>query len=257
MYSPDALEKLVLALQPREIITLCMDMNLMHREKQCDVCFTYCKFVPYKKCTDSFSWRCMNKQCSKCKTYYSLRFGSFFAGFSTSLVDMIRIMCKYGSRQTRFSMTLTKILPSHTILKIINAFIDRISPSDFSRDKLGGPGCLVELDETMMNYKCKSHRGRSPRNRTDAFCIVEFRNNITCAFATTIPNKTSAVVVPIIIRQIANGSTIWTDELSSYKCLSKYDYTHGLLRISIVLWIVELVLIPRQLKVLIRSLNMK
>ena len=86
---------------------------------------------------------------------------------------------------------------------------------------------LVEIDDTMLNYKCKSHRGRSPGNRTDALAIVDFMNQITRAFAFVIQNKMSSTLVPIIMAQVASGSIIWTDELSSYRCLSNFEYTHG------------------------------
>ena len=33
---------------------------------------------------------------------------------------------------------------------------------------MGGPGKIVQIDETMLNYKAKSHRGRSPSNKTDS-----------------------------------------------------------------------------------------
>ncbi|KCZ75679.1 hypothetical protein H311_03339 [Anncaliia algerae PRA109] len=56
-------------------------------------------------------------------------------------------------------------------------------------NKLGGPSNIVQIDETVMNYKSKSHRGRSPLNMTDALCIVEFTDKITKAYATTIFDK--------------------------------------------------------------------
>lgn len=36
-------------------------------------------------------------------------------------------------------------------------------------------GMLVKCDETMLNYKCKGHRGRSTTNKIDAFCIEEIK----------------------------------------------------------------------------------
>ena len=47
----------------------------------------------------------------------------------------------------------------------------------------------VQIDETMLNYKCKSHRGRLPTNRTDCICLVEVRVKIERAYAVCIPNK--------------------------------------------------------------------
>ncbi len=41
----------------------------------------------------------------------------------------------------------------------------------------------------MLNYKCKSPRGRSPSNRTGALCIAEVDTIIIRAFVVVIPNK--------------------------------------------------------------------
>ena len=38
--------------------------------------------------------------------------------------------------------------------------------------KLSGLGFEVRIDETMMNYKCKSQRGQSPKNKRGALCII-------------------------------------------------------------------------------------
>lgn len=97
-----------------------------------------------------------------------------------------------------------------------------IKSPDFVNDKMGGLDVIVQVDETMLNYKCKSHRGRSPDNRTDALCIVEVKNGITRAFACTIPNKKAETLIPIILRQVAASSTIWSDEHKSYASLYKY-----------------------------------
>ena len=83
-------------------------------------------------------------------------------------------------------------------------------------DKFGGYGNIVQIDETMLNYKCKSHRRRSSSNRTDALCIVEVRHGIKRAYACIIPNKESATLIPIIQKYVYSGSVIWTDEHRSY-----------------------------------------
>lgn len=46
--------------------------------------------------------------------------------------------------------------------------------NDF-QPKLGGPGRIIQIDETMMNYKCKSHRGRSNDNKTDAIVLWKLK----------------------------------------------------------------------------------
>ena len=91
--------------------------------------------------------------------------------------------------------------------------------SDFNNDKLGGPNKIIQIDETMLNYKCKSHRGRSPTNRTDALCIIEFENEITRVFTRVINDKKATTIMPHILRQVLPGSTIYTDEACVYKSL--------------------------------------
>jgi transposase-like protein len=78
----------------------------------------------------------------------------------------------------------------------------------------------------MLNYKAKSHRGRSPSNHTDALCIVEAKRSITRVFAKTIPDKKASTLIPIICSQVADNSVIWTDEHRSYGRLNEFSYTH-------------------------------
>ncbi|KCZ78688.1 hypothetical protein H311_00279 [Anncaliia algerae PRA109] len=78
----------------------------------------------------------------------------------------------------------------------------------------------------MMNYKCKSHRGRSANNKTDAICIIEFSEKIRRVFAKVIPNKKESTLIPIICSQVSANSIIWTDEHRSYSNLNRYNYIH-------------------------------
>ena len=89
-----------------------------------------------------------------------------------------------------------------TVEKVINRVKDLIPETDFSGDKFSGPGRCVQIDETMLNYKCKSHRGRSATNRTDALCIIEFSDKITRVIASCIENKSAITIYPIICNTV-------------------------------------------------------
>jgi hypothetical protein len=86
-------------------------------------------------------------------------------------------------RQTQYSIMLAVDLKRNTVHKILSRFFDLITQTDFSNNKLCGPGVLVDVDETKFNYRIKSKKGRPPSNRTDSLCILEFVNNITRAYA--------------------------------------------------------------------------
>ncbi|KCZ78590.1 hypothetical protein H311_00372, partial [Anncaliia algerae PRA109] len=87
-------------------------------------------------------------------------------------------------------------------------------------------GTLIQIDKIMLNFKCKSHRGRFPGSKSDAFCIIKFKQNISKCFACLIQNIKICTLIPIITSYIIQVSVIYTDEHKSYKVLSKLGYIH-------------------------------
>ncbi|KAG0428057.1 hypothetical protein DMUE_5844, partial [Dictyocoela muelleri] len=85
-----------------------------------------------------------------------------------------------------------------TVEKIINKIVNRIPDPDLSSNKMSVICKIIQVDETMLNYKVKSHRGRSPENKTDALCIIEYENEIKRVFACVIDNKLELTIVPIL-----------------------------------------------------------
>ncbi|KAM0687923.1 hypothetical protein COBT_000826 [Conglomerata obtusa] len=110
--------------------------------------------------------------------------------------------------------------------KTIEYSLRRMPETDFSVDKLCGPGFIVEKGETMLNYKCKKHRGRTANNRTDALCIVVTNAGRKRVFACNIQDKKTTTLIPILCANIASYMIIRTDEHKSYFTLSQYKYIH-------------------------------
>ncbi|KCZ77811.1 hypothetical protein H311_01172, partial [Anncaliia algerae PRA109] len=97
----------------------------------------------------------------------------------------------------------------------------------FTSNILAGPFKIIQIDETMLNFKVKSHRERSPHNKSDALCIVGKGMEHTKAFATIFSNKKESTFVLIICSKVAENSIIWTNEYKSYSNLSKYIMIHN------------------------------
>ncbi|KAG0426486.1 hypothetical protein DMUE_5964, partial [Dictyocoela muelleri] len=95
------------------------------------------------------------------------------------------------------------------IQSILNKLKKRLPKCDFHENKLGGSGVLVQIDDTMLNYKAKSHRGRPSLNMSDNICIFEVKNHITRAFAKIIENKEQNTLITIICNRLAANSIIW------------------------------------------------
>jgi len=173
----------------------------------------------------AYSWGCLraigilmkrsgdrNKFCIENGSYTSVRKGSFFEGFNIKISMIMKIMIKKACREQL--TTINNLFPQRkrTILRIINKFNTLIPNVDFSDYKLGGPGVIIQVDETLLSYECKIHRGRPAHNKTDCVCIVEVGNGIERAYATVIPNKERSTLVPLILRNVSLGSVIWTDD---------------------------------------------
>lgn len=225
MNADEMLQK-IMSFSQRKLISFMMDNSFLKREQFCVGCCNVCSFTTYKRNSDHYAWRCMNKICVHRKKYFSIRKDSFFEPLNIDLKTVLRILICYSTRTPRYSIISSIDICEKTIRKVINLLIEKIPVIDFVNDKLGGPGCIVQIDETMLNFKCKSHRGRSPENRTDSLCIVEVRGSITRAFATIIPNKESSTLIPIICRQVAQNSIIHTDEHRSYTNLHNFGFVH-------------------------------
>ncbi|KCZ80791.1 hypothetical protein H312_01798 [Anncaliia algerae PRA339] len=223
----DNFENMLIRFNKKELIDYLMANKLIKREQFCMSCYEKMKLVEYQAIRDGFMFRCMNKACKDYKKRHSIKSGSFFENLNTDFLSIFKILTRWCCDQPQHSIRKKLNLHQKTIQKVILRLLDKIGPIDFSEDKLGGREAIVQVDETMLNYRCKSHRGRSSRNRTDAITIVEYKNNITRASAKVISNKEAATLLPIIIEQVKPFSTIYTDEFRSYSALTSYGFFHG------------------------------
>lgn len=96
-------------------------------------------------------------------------------------------------------------------------------------NKIGGPGKIVEIDETKIG-KRKYNVGRVIEGQW-VFGGVERSNDKTTGtvsrfFVEAIPKRTVTELLKIIERRIVPGTTIVTDMWRSYKCLKKRGFNH-------------------------------
>ncbi|KCZ76002.1 hypothetical protein H311_03007 [Anncaliia algerae PRA109] len=149
---------------------------------------TNTKLSFYTSNVDLWAWRCMNRACKDYLKYFIVRNNSFLMGLTLSLRNIIRVIIKFAVRQPLYSLNNSLDVDKNTVEKIIKKIKDLMPNPDFKDNKLGGPDVVVQIDETMLNFKIKSHRGRSALSKTDSLCIVEVKNAITRVFAKIIEN---------------------------------------------------------------------
>lgn len=89
-----------------------------------------------------------------------------------------------------------------------------------------GPPTLsgkVEVDETYFGGRKRGNRGLTNDEKSKIVGLVQRGGR---AYAEIVPNVRAATLVPVIRRYVALGSTVYTDELKSYKLLPRYGYPH-------------------------------
>lgn len=84
------------------------------------------------------------------------------------------------------------------------------SRSQLLLNKLGGRRETVQINETMLIYKFKSHRGGPPNNRTDALYIIEFGDKLEILCGKLINDKTKKTLLPIIHYTVCPNTRIMT-----------------------------------------------
>ena len=88
----------------------------------------------------------------------------------------------------------------------------------------------VEADETMIGGKRKGKRGRGAAGKTVVFGQLQRKGTLNTAI---VPNVKAATLLPHFTDNIAKGTRLMTDELSSYKKIAKFleidhdTVTHG------------------------------
>lgn len=211
-----------------EINNMCRQYGWLATNFECQVCGKNMSLTNNNRSVDKESWRCYDKECVNYKRYFSVRIGSFFEFYKTDLSIILRILAKYGNREKRHTIISSTSIAKTTVKNIISDLVGLIPDCDWSENKLGIQGSIVQGDETMGNYKCKSHRGRSPNNRTDFLTLVEVINgHITRGYAKIIPDKSAKTIQPIIQSQVLAGAVIHTDEHRAYMGLKALGFRHG------------------------------
>ena len=82
----------------------------------------------------------------------------------------------------------------------------------------------VEVDETYVGGKRPGKRGRGAAGKTIVFGMLEREGDV---MTRVVPNVKGRTLHPIIEDNIAKGSTVSSDELTTYKALGRKGYAHG------------------------------
>lgn len=210
--------------------TFLINNSLLPATMTCDHCkipmiWATCATTEF---TDGYKWKCPNSR--TCKSSKSIRHGSILNNKRLTFIQFLELLCFLCPKETY----LTHIsewtgLNKNTIsdyrnmldLILIEYLLDQTNTSQV---QLGGPGKVVELDESKFG-KMKYNRGAV---RTGSWILGGIERDSDKCFLVVCPGnlRDEATLIPLIQRFVLPGTTIHTDCWSSYNNLSTLGYTH-------------------------------
>jgi hypothetical protein len=123
---------------------------------------------------DKYSFRCCNRTCQKFKTHRSIRANSFLEDFNIPLKKFLHFLYLYTSEVEVSKITkLVEISISQTYKLVSKLRLKINSHFEAFPIVLGGPGIVVQIDESKFNFNVKANRGHAPVEKVWVFAMVD------------------------------------------------------------------------------------
>ena len=224
-----------------ELIDLCKDKQsvfdyLLQKKLIADLHGEICKKescdgrirLRREKKIDGFTYRCSKKNCG---FRQSIRHNSYFTDSKLPLGTILKFCYFWVNRiESNFIKYELQIGSDNTVVDWKNFCREVCVEYLFrSSEKIGGPGKIVEIDESKFG-KRKYNRGR----RVDGVWVFGgIERESGRMFLEAVPDRTSATLIPIIKKYVLPETTIYSDCWKSYDCLVREGYLHGTVNHSI------------------------
>ena len=83
--------------------------------------------------------------------------------------------------------------------------------------KLGGPGVIVQIDESLYRHKPKSHRGRAMQNEVWILGLVDTSHPPALGYMQVVHQRDAATLLPIVQAHTLPGTIIHSDDWAAYR----------------------------------------
>ena len=211
-----------------DVIQYCQRKSILKSQQTCSVCGSRMSLQTRTKqngSQDGYTWRCTK---TTCRTMKSIRSGSFFEKSKIPLEKWLLSIHHWASN-SKVQLAADAIGISHTSVMQCNKFLCEICSRKLCQVPivLGGPGVVVQIDESLFSHKVKAHRGRPPTQEVWVFGIVDTSYKPALGYMQIVNRRDSATLLPIIQASVAPGSIVHSDEWSAYRQIqSQTGLTH-------------------------------
>ena len=167
-----------------------------------------------KGISDGWSWRC------NCRgnPYKSVRHGSFFARAKVTLQLYILTIYLWSKTYTIKLAADNTGLTEKTIAQIY-IFLREVASGQLLAVpvQLGGPGKIVEIDESLFRHKSKYHRGRYPANDAWVFGMVDRSSSPSVGVMEIVADRTATTLLAVLRKHVLPGTTVRSDMWAAYR----------------------------------------
>ena len=181
--------------------------------------------------SDSVSW-----YCPQCFIRKSIRDGSFFSNSRLSLQKLLLIMYLWARQYPVTDAMEEAVVDKRTAIDIYQWLREVCTTKLLSSPIiLGGPGVVVQIDESLFRHKpkvnemkdlvhklklifCqfKHHRGRPTTEKIWVFGLVDTSQIPALGYMEIVPQRDAATLLPLINAHVAPGTIIHSDEWAAY-----------------------------------------
>jgi transposase-like protein len=170
------------------------------------------------------------RQCNECRKPFTVKIGTIFESSHVPLriwLQAIHMICssKKGVSSNQLHRTLGVTLK--TAWFISHRLREAMRSGDLA--PMGGPGTIVEIDETFIGQKEDMPKRRGFAHKHAVLSLVE-RGGKVRSFH--VEGTSAAHLVPILRANIAKEASVMTDEAGQYAHLGKYFTEHDFVRHS-------------------------
>ena len=206
----------------QSIFNFLVTHRLLASQRQCSRCDSDMELTETTRVNDGYMWRCTN---SRCRTWLSIRSGSFFEGSNIPLSTWLHLMFLWAIKVSGSNIARMTSLSKPTVIRALSDLRTICSNKMLNADmKIGGVGKTVEIDESKFGAKRKYRRGRVSEGPW-VFGAVERGSQKALLFR--VPDRTRDTLVHrLITTHILPGTVIYSDQFTPYIPLNQLGYIH-------------------------------
>ena len=211
---------------------------LLAQSATCSACGTAMCWQKCSKLSDGYLWRCPR---SACRKKLSIRAGSFFSKSHLSLQTWLKLIYFWATDEpvTKVHQQLDqKECSTKTAIDVFNFLREVCSQHLIALGdiQLGGPGAVVQIDESLFNHKPKYQRGRRPPAHREqwVFGLVDCTTTPAVGYMELVDKRDAATLLPIISRHTKPGTIVHSDQWRAYASIGQMPgLTHGTVNHSV------------------------